>query len=57
MVETYDLPTPPILQKEAFLAQKKGVYDLPFLAPRKTNVDHRIWPPGWFKPMIYLALF
>ena len=34
MVLTYDLPNPPILQKEAFLAQKKGVYDLPFLAKK-----------------------
>ena len=33
-----------ILQKEAFLAKKKGVYDLPFLA-QKTKVDHKLWPP------------
>ena len=44
MVSLYDLPTPPILQKEAFLAEKKAVYDLPFLAPQKTKVDHRLGP-------------
>ena len=34
-VEAYDLPTPPILQKEAFLTQKTEVYDLPFFGPKK----------------------
>ena len=36
MVQTHDLPTPPILQKEAFLAKKRGVYDLPFW-PKKNK--------------------
>ena len=35
MVLTNDLPTPPILQKEAFLAKKKQVYDLPFFCSKK----------------------
>ena len=43
MVQTHDLPTPPILQKETFLAKKRGVYDLPFLA-QKTKVDHKLGP-------------
>ena len=35
MVQTYDLPTPPILQKEAFLAKKRPLYDLPFWVQKK----------------------
>ena len=43
MVLTHDLPTPPILQKEAFLAQKMQVYDLPFLPPNKPGRSYT-WP-------------
>ena len=38
---TYDLPTPPILQKEAFRNKKKVDHKLPVFAPKEPKVDHR----------------
>ena len=42
--EVHDLPTPPILQKEAFLTKKKPLHDLPFFGPKKKEVDHGVGP-------------
>ena len=52
MVETHDLPTPSILQKEANLVY---THDLPENGQKKGR--SYTWPPGWFKHMIYLAPF
>ena len=40
MVQTYDLHTHPILQKETFLPPQKEVYDLHFCP--KGDVDHKL---------------
>ena len=52
-----DLPTPPILQKEAFLAENGGRLRSTFFCPQKKEVDLKMAPLDGGKDMIYLALF
>ena len=45
MVLTYDLRTPPVLQKEAFLAKYGlNLWSAFFAPPQKTKVDQKLGP-------------